>query len=304
MENEKGFFIKSYSYAAYNNYAGEMRSAEALTLIAADDNAFCVEIEREGGERTLQLANDDFCLIFPKTKYRFYTQPDLVTRIVLFEFGQKETAVSLARLMRSGEQVERLFGKDRDYVVATANKQFRELMFFLQNCHEQQYKLQVLDASVEYLLDALICKAAEAAFGKQTAVMLCQHTRGAIAYISKNYKKEITLSKLVKELGVGERRMQMLFKEELSTTFGEYLSAFRINKACDLLRRRNVSVEDVAALTGYKSRQNFTLAFKRKMGCTPQQFKMRVQSRNYRYRESEGGVLLKAFSSFEGAIVE
>lgn len=304
MDKEKGFIIEGYSYISYNNYTLPKKCSRGITVISAYDDPFCLQIDKESGERVLQLVEGDFCIIFPGTYYHFYTQPETQTRILSFEFGLSDDAIPIRRLEKSCEELTRLLQSEREYIVASADKELCSLMLLLQNCHEQQHKTGRSFASVEYITAALLCKLAEQAFGRQTSAMYCSHTKNAIAYISKNFKNEITLRSLCEAVGIGERRMQVLFREELDTTFGEYLATFRINKACDLLRSNTLSVEEIALATGFNSRQHFTLSFKKKTGQSPQQFRTATKQRNYRYRREDISSLQYVFSSFEGSIVE
>ena len=292
---KNNFTVEGYSFIGYNDYASPLRTADSLHIILADDNPFCVQIEREGGERILQLAEGDVCIIYPKTQYHFYTLPGTETRIITLELGIPSSA--------DGE-LERLIKYGREYLVYSGSRYLREMLLLFQRCHEEQYKSNTHKESVSHLLRSLVCRIAEEAFGRQGAPLLCQHTKNAIAYISKNYKEPISLGTLCEAVGIGERRMQKLFREELSTTFGDYLAGFRINKACDLLRAGSAPVEEIAGLVGYNSRQHFTRTFKQKLGQSPQQFRTAIKQRNYRFSHGDLSSMQDIFISFEGAIVE
>ncbi len=298
MLNKNRFKIEGYSYISYNDYTSPMRIARGLNIIMADDNPFCLQIERESGERLLHLTQGDVCVIFDGTRYHFSTLPGNDTRILTLELSSAPARED------DGDELCKLLSCGKEYIVFSGSKELRELMLLLQCCHEKQHKSGGIHQSVSYLAEAFLCKTAEEAFGRQTAPMLCAHTRNAIAYISKNYKKPITLGSLCKAVGVGERRMQKLFREELSTTFGDYLTGFRINKACDLLRSGNTPVEEIAEHIGYNSRQHFTLTFKQRLGQSPQQFRTATKKRNYRYTHKDISSMQDVFMSFEGAIVE
>ena len=298
MIEKNRFEIESYSFISYNNYTSPIKSARGIHIILADDNPFSLQIESKSGERLLRLAQGDVCIVFDGVKYHFSTMPDIDTRILTLELSFPPISED------DGKELAKLLNCDREYLIFSGTKELRELMLLLQRCHETQYRSGNVYQSVALLAKAFLCRIAEEIFGRQLAPMLCAHTRKAISYISKNYKSPITLGLLCAEVGIGERRMQKLFREELSTTFVDYLTDFRISKACDLLRSSNATIEAIAELIGYNSRQHFTHVFKQKLGQSPQQFRTAVKKRNYRYTHADLSSIQDAFISFEGAIVE
>ena len=64
------FRIEGYSYIGYENHTSQMRSSDGINIILAEDNPFCVQIDRAEGERVLRLSDGDVCIVFPKTKYQ------------------------------------------------------------------------------------------------------------------------------------------------------------------------------------------------------------------------------------------
>lgn len=59
------------------------------------------------------------------------------------------------------------------------------------------------------------------------------------------------------------------FKEKAGVTPLDYLTQWRLQKAGDLLRQGEESVEEVALRVGYESGAAFSKAFKREMGFSP-----------------------------------
>ena len=53
----------------------------------------------------------------------------------------------------------------------------------------------------------------------------------------------------------------------------EYLTAFRIRKAMTLLKRQELSVQEVAAMTGFNDSLYFTKVFKKTIGLTPSSYR-------------------------------
>ncbi len=73
------------------------------------------------------------------------------------------------------------------------------------------------------------------------------------------------------KLGLGKRKMQRQLAAE-GYTFREILASFRAERAKELLRETNLSVQDIAASLGYLEVNSFRRAFHRWAGITPTEF--------------------------------
>lgn len=68
---------------------------------------------------------------------------------------------------------------------------------------------------------------------------------------------------------ISEKYTSQYFKDNTGYNFSEYLEKVRIEKACELIRRRKWSIEEIAKMTGYNSDTSFRRAFKRYTGMSP-----------------------------------
>lgn len=67
--------------------------------------------------------------------------------------------------------------------------------------------------------------------------------------------------------------ISILFKRKAGKTYSDYLLELRINKAEELLRLTNASVEDIAQQVGYNDYFYFLKIFKKTTGITPAAFR-------------------------------
>ena len=63
--------------------------------------------------------------------------------------------------------------------------------------------------------------------------------------------------------------MYRLFREETGTTPIEYRNRLRIQRACQLLRGRECTIGEIAALLGFESVYYFSRVFKKLTGVAP-----------------------------------
>lgn len=99
-----------------------------------------------------------------------------------------------------------------------------------------------------------------------------------IEYLQENYRQsELTLDQLAEYLGYTESFLYQFFKDNVGSTFADYLENLRINQACELLMHKDVTVKGVSEKVGYNSDNSFRRAFKRIMGVSPSEY---VQATN------------------------
>ena len=95
----------------------------------------------------------------------------------------------------------------------------------------------------------------------------------AVEYIHKNYAKHLTAKSVGESVMLSEVYFSNLFKKETGVTFGDYLTAYRMNVAKYLIANGDYKVYELARLTGYTTPQYFSQVFMREMGCTPLEYK-------------------------------
>jgi|GEM_PF-2828790 len=83
---------------------------------------------------------------------------------------------------------------------------------------------------------------------------------------------ELNVARLAKSLGYSPRQLSGLINSETGKSFNQFINAFRIAKARELLddtTERQVSIEAISLLCGFKSRSAFYVAFRRETGMSP-----------------------------------
>ncbi len=105
-------------------------------------------------------------------------------------------------------------------------------------------------------------------------VPLSPIVRRAKQYVLENYDEYgLTLESMAGHLQASPVYLSRLFKQELGSSFGTYLTQVRIRKAAQLLNATDISVHEVAERTGYETQHYFSTAFKKQTGVSPLQFR-------------------------------
>ena len=96
----------------------------------------------------------------------------------------------------------------------------------------------------------------------------------AVKYIDASFADEdISLNKVADHVGVSPNHLSSTFSKEIGTTFIEYLTKCRIDKAKELLGTTDLRSSEVAYEVGYKDPHYFSAAFKKACGMTPKEYR-------------------------------
>ncbi|MEK0315699.1 helix-turn-helix domain-containing protein [Cohnella sp. 56] len=82
-------------------------------------------------------------------------------------------------------------------------------------------------------------------------------------------RDDLSLTTLATELGIKEKYVSQLFKEQIGESFTQYLERLRMDRAAQLLDDPAVPVQDISRLSGYATPNTFYKAFKRHYGISP-----------------------------------
>lgn len=129
-----------------------------------------------------------------------------------------------------------------------------------------------VDDLKRYLSDILLqaIKLRDRVTGSQYSGQLKQ----AVRYIDGHYRSEdISLNRVAKEVNLSPNYLSAVFSQEMGTTFVEYLTARRMEKARELLRHSDLRSGEIAAAVGYKDSHYFSFLFKKTQGCTPRDYR-------------------------------
>lgn len=88
-------------------------------------------------------------------------------------------------------------------------------------------------------------------------------------YITENYDKDISLDDVSRYLNLSPYYFSKLFKSETGTTFVEYLTNLRMERAQELLKDETLSIKEICASVGYADPNYFSRTFKKNVGVTP-----------------------------------
>ena len=95
-------------------------------------------------------------------------------------------------------------------------------------------------------------------------------------YIEKNYAGACSVEEMAEGLRLSPNYLRSLFKAGTGQTILEYLTDFRLQKACELLKDKTQKVKDIGLLVGYENISYFSQVFVKHYGVTPNEYRKMV----------------------------
>lgn len=99
----------------------------------------------------------------------------------------------------------------------------------------------------------------------------------AITYIAEHYKENIKIGDVSDILGVSETHFRRMFEDSFSMSPKDYINLIRIQKACELMKTTDLSMEEVSLEVGFISPSTYTRNFKKYLNISPYQWKINPQ---------------------------
>ncbi len=85
-----------------------------------------------------------------------------------------------------------------------------------------------------------------------------------LKYLERMYSQDLDDDKMASYLDLSTSHFRFLFKKAIGKPFGQYLNAYRLEKARSLIINSNLSISDICSITGYSTMGNFCRAFKQR----------------------------------------
>lgn len=97
--------------------------------------------------------------------------------------------------------------------------------------------------------------------------------RLVLDYIHDYYDRDLNLEELSHYVEVNSSYLSRLFKEQTGMSLIQYINQYRINKSLHLLLGSTMKTYEIAEQVGFKSTDNFYIAFKKMIGYPPNEIR-------------------------------
>jgi AraC-like DNA-binding protein len=92
-------------------------------------------------------------------------------------------------------------------------------------------------------------------------------------YIHQHYELKISLDDIAAAGAVCRSRCCKLFNQFMGQTPNTYLTRYRIQKSCEMLKETDRTICEIAIACGFQSASYFTSIFRKEMGLVPQDYR-------------------------------
>lgn len=100
----------------------------------------------------------------------------------------------------------------------------------------------------------------------------------AIHYFEENIERRIQLGSVCDFVGISQSRLSALFKEKIGYSPLSYFMLLKIRKACDLLDKTDMKVNQISLYLGFDDPYYFSRLFTKIMGLSPKFYRSRPKT--------------------------
>lgn len=101
----------------------------------------------------------------------------------------------------------------------------------------------------------------------------------AVVEIHNSFGRDLTTETLARSLYISVSKLNQLFRDKFDMSVKEYINDVRMERAKFLLERTDKRIYEIASEVGFQDIDYFAQVFKKKMGCSPTQYRRDFQDR-------------------------
>jgi len=97
------------------------------------------------------------------------------------------------------------------------------------------------------------------------------------SFVEQHYREKLTLSQLAQSESITTAYMSRIFAELFHTSFQEYLSRLRLQKAIPMLKNTSIYLVDICMECGFSDTRYLNAICQKEYGCTATQLREQMQ---------------------------
>ncbi|WP_211748162.1 AraC family transcriptional regulator [Paenibacillus sp. Marseille-Q4541] len=176
---------------------------------------------------------------------------------------------------------EKFSAEMEDFVVITEQITWqKEILISLQEIYKEMHHcdppnpLRLVSQALS--LCACIGDHLQQKSGHPEAVHSWTNVQKMTDFIHKHYDLKITLDEIASSGTVCRSRCCTLFNKYIGQTPNAYLTRYRIQKSCEMLRETKRSIGEIALACGFQSASYYTSIFRKQIGLVPLDYRKQI----------------------------
>jgi AraC-like DNA-binding protein len=101
----------------------------------------------------------------------------------------------------------------------------------------------------------------------------------AVQYVNDNYTQDMSLDDASRIVGMSRSAFSRYFSKTTGSSFTDFVTRLRVNKACELLMGSDLLVANVCYQSGFNNLANFNRRFLKLKGLSPTEFRRQASAR-------------------------
>ncbi|MCR5525830.1 MAG: AraC family transcriptional regulator [Lachnospiraceae bacterium] len=169
------------------------------------------------------------------------------------------------------------------YAVDQQPKMAALIRNIIEECREEKiYYKESVNGQIYSLIIELL-RADNAENQKQLDTKTGRTLQPVFDYVKQHFTEDIKIVEMANACGLSETHFRRSFESVMNMKPADYVNYVRVDEACRLISRENLSMEEVAIRVGFQSQSTFNRNFKRITQMTPFQWKADARKNNHEF---------------------
>ncbi len=198
-----------------------------------------------------------------------WNAPDwgLPVKVVTFHFAKETFGFSFVNCTGVGLNERNVLRETINWTSLDGHLIFEMVHRVFEHDPEDLRGIALIQALIGFCLEALMNKV-EPEHGKAHATYL-----KICAYLEEYYASDISRESVAASFKISSNYLSNLFKSQSGASFSSHVNRLRIKRACHLLSKFDLNLDEIAMNCGYHETGYFCRVFKKHQGCTPGEYR-------------------------------
>lgn len=250
----------------------EMHLHPALEIIMPIKNTYQVTVNGQ----TFVLNEGDILFIPPEEMHSLTVLEEGQRIILLFDYATLSRIPGFSTLSPLFSRALLLTASEEDSTYSDA----RDILLSMVNLYiedEQFCDLSIIGMFIQFIVLLNLYKQKKnmnlTSLNSNPQKEYMKKFNTVFEFIEQHYAENLDLETVAKYCGFSKFHFSRIFKQFANVSFNEYLNNRRIQAAITLLSSPELTITEVALMSGFSSISTFNRVFRNIKGCTPTEFR-------------------------------